>query len=122
MEVGSAEIGKLKAAAIIGHDYVVRAASAAFPRFEFDELTAVLDGFEDPQTLSNGFSFGGKTYLIMPQDDEEIIRGVLDTESITIKKTRTLFVVGIYDGYYESSCNMLCDQIVRGLRCSGVLC
>ncbi|XP_061999430.1 profilin-4-like [Rosa rugosa] len=98
MEAVDGETGKLNAGAIIGQDYIVRAASPDFPKHDFEDITALLDGFDDPQFFElNGLSFGGKNYRVIQEDDNTIIRGVLETERITIKMTGTLFVIGIYD-------------------------
>ncbi|CAA2989615.1 profilin [Olea europaea subsp. europaea] len=66
----------LTSAAIIGHDGSVWAQSANFPQFKPDEITGIMNDFENPGSLApTGLYLGGTKYMVIQGEAGAVIRG-----------------------------------------------
>lgn len=90
--------GALTAAAILGEDGGVWAASPAFPEVSDAEVAAVMRGFADVGSLAAaGLRLGGVKYMVVAGEPGEVIRGKKGAGGAVVKKTATALVVGLYD-------------------------
>ncbi|KAK9931720.1 hypothetical protein M0R45_018987 [Rubus argutus] len=102
---------QLKAGAIIGPGAYIWAQTDEFPTFKEAEMTSIMREFRDPGTLES-LSFGGKTYMEIQHVGDSVIRArIPDSNSgITIAKTWTIHLIGLYDQTPKE-----CSQIVENL-------
>ncbi|CAL4978340.1 unnamed protein product [Urochloa decumbens] len=57
---------RLAAAAILGHDGAVWAQSDAFPQVKPEEITAIMNDFNEPGSLApTGLYLGGSKYMVI---------------------------------------------------------
>nr|AFI49340.1 truncated profilin [Chlorella vulgaris] len=68
--------GQLKHAAIWGHDGGVWACDAAFPTVSPEEVSALVEGFNDTSKLAqSGIRIGGEKYVLVAGEPGEVLRG-----------------------------------------------
>ncbi|XP_022853501.1 profilin-like [Olea europaea var. sylvestris] len=66
----------LAAAAILGHDGTVWAQSTTFPQLKPEEITAIMNDFENPGSLApTGLYLGGTKYMVIQGEPGVVIRG-----------------------------------------------
>ena len=96
-------------AAICGHDGGIWAESANFPGISDTELEAIMKGFEDSSHLAtNGLYLGGEKYMILAGEPGEVLRGKKGQNGITIAKTASALIIGIYgEGVTPAECNVV---------------
>lgn len=105
--------GKLEHAAIVGQDGGIWAQSASFPDISTEEITKIVAGFTDPNTLAAaGLFIGGTKYLVIVGEPGAVIRGRKGSSGVTIKKTATAMVIGIYgEGVQPADCNTVVENL-----------
>nr|DAD46529.1 TPA_asm: hypothetical protein HUJ06_016466 [Nelumbo nucifera] len=78
----------LTAAAIIGQDGSVWAQSATFPQFKPEEVTTIMNDFNETGSLApTGLHLGGTKYMVIQGEPGAVIRGKKGASGITVKKT-----------------------------------
>lgn len=116
--------GKLASAAIIGHDGGVWAASPDFPDVAPEEVDAIVAGLADggeAALAQAGLRLGGVKYLMIPGDPGSVIRGKKGPDGVTIKKTTTALVVGIYGaGAQPGDANVAVENLADYLVGQGI--
>ncbi|XP_051152490.1 profilin-2 [Andrographis paniculata] len=113
---------QLGAAAILGHDGVVWAKSAAFPDLKPDEINGILTDFNEPGHLApTGLFFGGAKYMVIQGEPGAVIRGKKGSGGITIKKTGQALVFGVYEEpVTPGQCNMVVERLADYLIDQGM--
>ncbi|KAJ9551153.1 hypothetical protein OSB04_015198 [Centaurea solstitialis] len=106
----------LSAAAIIGHDGSVWAQSATFPQVKPEEITGIMNDFDNPGSLApTGLFLGGIKYMVIQGEGGVVIRGKKTMQGpggVTIKKTGMSLVVGIYDEpMTPGQCNLVVERL-----------
>ncbi|GMN50654.1 hypothetical protein TIFTF001_019812 [Ficus carica] len=117
----------LSSAAIIGHDGSVWAQSASFPQLKPEEITAILNDFNEPGSLApTGLYLGGTKYMVIQGEPGAVIRGkkVGNSEvrsfyvfgqgpgGVTVKKTSQALIIGIYDEpMTPGQCNVIVERL-----------
>ncbi|XP_072998560.1 profilin [Typha latifolia] len=103
----------LMAAAIVGHDGSVWAQSASFPQFKHEEITAIMNDFDEPGSLApTGLYLGGTKYMVIQGEPGVIIRGKKGSGGVTVKKTNLALIIGIYDEPMTAGqCNMVVERL-----------
>ncbi|KAJ4789046.1 Profilin [Rhynchospora pubera] len=105
------------ASAAIFHVYGnLLAASQSFS-YKSEEITVILQGFENPAAIKgNGFSLGGTQYSILMAETDVVI-GKKGTQGICIKKTiNALIIIGICDKPMEiGRCAAIVEEIADAL-------
>ncbi|CAA2995992.1 profilin-1-like [Olea europaea var. sylvestris] len=103
----------LTSAAIVGHDGSVWAQSANFPQFKPDEITGIMNDFENPGTLApTGLYLGATKYMVIQGEPGAVIRGKKGPGGVTVKKTTQALIIGIYDEpMTPGQCNMVVEKI-----------
>lgn len=101
--------GHLTHSAICGHDGGIWAQSPEFPGVSDDEIAAIMKGFDDASILAtNGLRVGGEKYMMLAGEPGEVLRGKKGPAGVTIKKTNSAVVIGIYgEGVTPGECNMV---------------
>lgn len=90
--------GQLEHAAIVGLNGDVWAQSPNFPELEEKEAEAIVKGLSDQSQLAqNGLFVGGHKYIVLAGETGAVIRGKMGQTGITIKKTNTALVIGVYN-------------------------
>ncbi|KAK2079332.1 glutamate-5-semialdehyde dehydrogenase [Prototheca wickerhamii] len=114
--------GQLTHAAILGQDGGLWASSPDFPEVSEDEVTAIMKGFDDAAALAaTGLRIGGEKYMVVAGEPGEAIRGKKGPGGVTIKKTATALVFGIYDeGVTGSECNVVVENLGDYLKDQGI--
>lgn len=114
--------GQLAHAAILGHDGGVWASSTTFPSVSDDEIAAVMSGFTDSSKLAtSGLYVGGEKYMVVAGEPGEVIRGKKGPNGVTIKKTNTALVVGVYgEGVTPGECNVVVENLGDYLKDQGI--
>ncbi|KAL6770886.1 PRO1 [Auxenochlorella protothecoides x Auxenochlorella symbiontica] len=114
--------GVLAHAAILGHDGGVWASSPDFPDITEAEVDAIVAGFDDSSALAvNGLHIGGEKYMVVAGEPGEAIRGKKGSGGVTIKKTTTALVFGIYgEGVTGSECNVVVENLGDYLKDQGI--
>ncbi len=78
----------------------------------------VVAGFDNPSELaSNGLFLGGEKYMVIAGEAGAVIRGrskATKTKGVTIKKTVSALVVGMYDQAQDVT-PADCNTVVEGL-------
>ncbi|KAJ7553600.1 hypothetical protein O6H91_06G104800 [Diphasiastrum complanatum] len=88
----------LSAAAILGQDGSVWAQSASFPALEEGEIANIVKAFDDSSELAmHGLFLGGSKYMVIQGEPGAVIRGKKGPGGVTIKKTNSALIIGIYD-------------------------
>ncbi|KAD2393828.1 hypothetical protein E3N88_40805 [Mikania micrantha] len=103
----------LSAAAIIGHDGTIWAQSATFPQVKPEEITAIMNDFNEPGSLApTGLYLGGIKYMVIQGEAGAVIRGKKGPGGVTIKKTAMSLIIGIYDEpMAPGQCNMIVERL-----------
>lgn len=117
--------GVLTAGAIVGQDGGVWAQNDAFPNIEQSEVEKLVAGFDDADPLAvSGIFIGGEKYMMIRGDPGAVIRGRgKDNKSrgVTVKKTTTAMVIGIYDeGVQPADCNQVVEALGEYLAGQGI--
>jgi profilin len=114
--------GQLTHAAILGHDGGVWASSPNFPEISDAEVTALVNGFNDPtQLATNGIKLAGEKYMMVAGEPGEVIRGKKGLGGVTVKKTVTALVVGVYgEGVAPGDCNVVVENLGDYLKDQGI--
>ena len=116
--------GRLASAAIIGHDGGVWAAAPEFPEVTPEEVDAVVAGLADggeAALAAAGLRLGGVKYLMIPGDPGSVIRGKKGPDGVTIKKTATALVVGVYGaGAQPGEANVAVENLADYLVGQGI--
>ncbi|VAH57780.1 unnamed protein product [Triticum turgidum subsp. durum] len=119
---------RLTAAAILGHDGAVWAQSEPFPevllllpldlcfyipQVKPEEITAVLNDFDEPGSLApTGLFLGGTKYMVIQGEPGAVIRGKKGSGGVTIKKTSLAIIIGIYEEpMTPGQCNMVVERL-----------
>ncbi|KAL6838763.1 hypothetical protein ACP4OV_031477 [Aristida adscensionis] len=104
---------RLAAAAILGHDGAVWAQSDAFPQVKPEEITAIMNDFNEPGSLApTGLYLGGTKYMVIQGEPGAVIRGKKGPGGVTIKKTTLSIIVGIYEEpMTPGQCNMVVERL-----------
>ncbi|PAN32688.1 hypothetical protein GQ55_5G510000 [Panicum hallii var. hallii] len=104
---------RLSAAAILGHDGAVWAQSDAFPQVKPEEITAIMNDFNEPGSLApTGLYLGGSKYMVIQGEPGVVIRGKKGPGGITIKKTNLAIIIGIYEEpMAPGQCNMVVERL-----------
>ncbi|KAG6424071.1 hypothetical protein SASPL_114483 [Salvia splendens] len=103
----------LTSSAIVGHDGSVWAQSSNFPQFKPEEVTAIMNDFDNPGSLApTGLYIGGTKYMVIQGEPNAVIRGKKGSGGATIKKTNLALIIGIYDEpMAPGQCNMVVEKI-----------
>ncbi|KAL9263035.1 Profilin-like protein [Drosera capensis] len=103
----------LTSAAIIGHDGSVWAQSASFPQVKPDEITGIINDFNEPGSLApTGLFLGGTKYMVIQGEAGAVIRGKKGKCGVTIKKSGQALVFGIYEEpVTPGQCNMVVERL-----------
>ncbi|RLN22352.1 profilin-like [Panicum miliaceum] len=104
---------RLTAAAILGHDGAVWAQSDAFPQVKPEEITAIMNDFNEPGSLApTGLYLGGSKYMVIQGEPGVVIRGKKGPGGVTIKKTNLAIIIGIYEEpMTPGQCNMVVERL-----------
>ncbi|KAF7035352.1 hypothetical protein CFC21_046244 [Triticum aestivum] len=104
---------RLTAAAILGHDGAVWAQSEPFPEVKPEEITAVINDFDEPGSLApTGLFLGGTKYMVIQGEPGAVIRGKKGSGGVTIKKTSLAIIIGIYEEpMTPGQCNMVVERL-----------
>jgi profilin len=105
--------GTLLSAAIVGHDGGVWASSPGFPDVTPEEVDALMAGLADAGPLAmKGMFIGGAKYMVIPGDPGAVLRGKKGAEGVTVKKTETALVVGLYGaGAQPGEANVVVENL-----------
>ncbi|KAB2618438.1 profilin-2 [Pyrus ussuriensis x Pyrus communis] len=103
----------LSAAAIIGHDGSVWAQSATFPQLKPEEVTGIMNDFNEPGSLApTGLYLGGTKYMVIQGEPGVVIRGKKGPGGVTVKKSTMALLIGIYDEPMTAGqCNMVVERL-----------
>ncbi|CAK0786705.1 hypothetical protein CVIRNUC_009919 [Coccomyxa viridis] len=116
--------GNLKSAAIVGLDGGVWAQSPNFPTLSNDEVDKTVAGFTDAGSATlaqGGLYLGGTKYLVIPGDPGAVIRGKKGQDGVTIKKTNSALVIGIYgEGVQPADGNIVVENLADYLIGQGI--
>eukprot|EP00887_Chlorella_sp_A99_P001601 scaffold8.g1601.t1 len=114
--------GHLAHAAIIGLDGGVWAQSPKFPEMSEAEINATVKGFHDAGALAAaGLRIGGEKYMVVAGEPGEVIRGKKGPGGVTVKKTASAMVVGIYgEGVTPGECNVVVENLGDYLKEQGL--
>eukprot|EP00891_Asterochloris_glomerata_P006836 jgi/Astpho2/6836/e_gw1.00105.65.1_t len=105
--------GQLTHAAIVGQDGGVWAQSAEFPELSQAEADALWRGFSDNSTLAqNGLKVGGVKYMVIAGEPGAVHRGKKGAGGVTVKKTTSAMVIGIYsEGVRPADCTLIVENL-----------
>ncbi|XP_076896188.1 profilin-2-like [Bidens hawaiensis] len=103
----------LTSAAILGHDGTVWAQSPNFPQVKPEEITAIINDFNEPGSLApTGLHLGGTKYMVIQGEPGVVIRGKKGPGGVTVKKTGMALIIGIYDEpMAPSQCNLIVERL-----------
>uniref|UniRef100_A0ACD5VDX0 Uncharacterized protein n=1 Tax=Avena sativa TaxID=4498 RepID=A0ACD5VDX0_AVESA len=104
---------RLTAAAILGEDGAVWAQSETFPQVKPEEITAVMNDFNEPGSLApTGLYLAGTKYMVIQGEPGAVIRGKKGAGGVTIKKTSLSVIIGIYEEpMTPGQCNMVVERL-----------
>ena len=107
------EGNQLTSAAILGQDGSVWAQSPNFPQFKPEEITAIINDFDQPGSLApTGLYLGGTKYMVIQGEPGAVIRGKKGSGGITVKKTSGALLIGIYDEpMTPGQCNIIVEKL-----------
>lgn len=85
-------------------------------RLSHVQVVKLVAGFDDPSNLAaNGLFLGGEKFMMLAGEAGAVIRGRgkdAKTKGVTIKKTTSALVVGIYDeGVQPADCNLVVENL-----------
>nr|Q9T0M8.1 RecName: Full=Profilin-2; AltName: Full=Pollen allergen Par j 3.0102; AltName: Allergen=Par j 3.0102 [Parietaria judaica]CAB44257.1 profilin 2 [Parietaria judaica] len=102
----------LASAAIIGHDGSVWAQSANFPQLKPEEVTGIMNDFNEGGFLApTGLFLGGTKYMVIQGESGAVI-GKKGSGGATLKKTGQAIVIGIYDEpMTPGQCNLVVERL-----------
>ncbi|KAF7813891.1 profilin-1 [Senna tora] len=103
----------LTSAAILGQDGSVWAQSSTFPQIKPEEVTAIMNDFNEPGSLApTGLYIGGTKYMVIQGESGAVIRGKKGPGGVTVKKTNMALIIGIYDEpMTPGQCNMIVERL-----------
>eukprot|EP00252_Welwitschia_mirabilis_P010018 TRINITY_DN2304_c0_g1_i1.p1 TRINITY_DN2304_c0_g1~~TRINITY_DN2304_c0_g1_i1.p1 ORF type:complete len:133 (-),score=19.09 TRINITY_DN2304_c0_g1_i1:466-864(-) len=103
----------LTSAAIMGLDGAIWAQSQSFPPIKPEEVTAILNDFEEPGSLApTGLYIGGTKFMVIQGEPGAVIRGKKGAGGVTIKKTTCAMIIGLYDEPVTAGeCNMVVEKL-----------
>ncbi|KAF8705732.1 hypothetical protein HU200_030934 [Digitaria exilis] len=104
---------RLTAAAILGLDGAVWGQSNAFPQVEPEEITAIVNEFNElgGSLAPSGLYLGGSKYMVIQGEPGAVIRGKKGPDGVTIKKTNQAIIIGIYEEpMTPSQCNIIVER------------
>ncbi|KAH7682021.1 Profilin protein [Dioscorea alata] len=104
----------LTAAAILGNqDGSVWAQSESFPVVKPEEITGIVNDFNEPGYLApTGLFLGGTKYMVIQGEPGAVIRGKKGSGGVTVKKTTMALIIGIYDEPMTAGqCNMIVERL-----------
>eukprot|EP00976_Prorocentrum_cordatum_P084003 1185469-Prorocentrum_minimum.AAC.4 len=90
------------------------ALSSGFPTPDPSYIQAIVNTFDDPSGLSGvgGLKFGEIKYIMIGGEEGSVIRGKFQQGGITIKKTVSAMVIGIYpNGVQPGDCNVIVENL-----------
>ncbi|WOK97907.1 profilin-3 [Canna indica] len=104
---------RLTAAAIIGQDGNIWAQSASFPQMKPEEVTNIINDFNEPGTLAPiGLFIGTAKYMVIQGEPGAVIRGKKGSGGCTVKKTSQALIFGIYDEpMTPGQCNLVVERL-----------
>ncbi|KAM0878074.1 hypothetical protein ACQ4PT_035098 [Festuca glaucescens] len=104
---------RLTAAAILGHDGSVWAQSDAFPQVKPEEITGIMNDFDEPGYLApTGLYLGGVKYMVIQGEPGAVIRGKKGAGGATIKKTNLSLIIGLYEEpMTPGQCNIVVERL-----------
>ncbi|BBN18934.1 profilin [Marchantia polymorpha subsp. ruderalis] len=104
---------RLVGAAIIGQDGNVWAQSAEFPELKDNEIDNVVKGMVDNGQLAQaGLYLGGLKYMVIQGEAGQVIRGKRQQTGVTIKRTNSALVIGIYKEPTKGpECNVIVERM-----------
>ncbi|KAK9812885.1 hypothetical protein WJX72_005251 [[Myrmecia] bisecta] len=105
--------GQLAHAAIVGQDGGVWAQSESFPEITEKEVADIVKGFTDTGSLAqSGLYVGGTKYLVVTGEEGTVIRGKKGPAGVTIRKTNSALVIGIYgEGAQPGEANVAVENM-----------
>ncbi|CAH1425174.1 unnamed protein product [Lactuca virosa] len=110
----------LSSAAIIGHDGSIWAQSSSFPSVKPEEITAIINDFNEPGSLApTGLYLGGTKYMVIQGEAGAVIRGKKGPGGVTVKKTTMSLIIGVVFNCSLGSDTILVIKVVQ--RCPGVV-
>ncbi|KAM0944700.1 putative profilin [Dioscorea sansibarensis] len=103
----------LTAAAILGHDGSVWAQSESFPAVKPEEITGIMNDFNEAGFLApTGLFLGGTKYMVIQGEPGVVIRGKKGAGGVTVKKTTMALIIGIYEEpMTPGQCNMVVERL-----------
>ncbi|XP_021741382.1 profilin-1-like [Chenopodium quinoa] len=103
----------LAAAAIVGLDGSVWAQSSTFPQLKQEEVKAIVNEFDVPNTLApTGLFLGGEKYMVIQGEPGAVIRGKKGPGGVCVKKTNQALVFGIYnEPVTPGQCNIVVERL-----------
>ena len=89
------------------------------------QVAKLVAAFSDPSDLAaNGLWLGGEKYMLLAGEPGAVVRGRgkdVKTRGVTIKKTNTALVAGVYDeGVQPADCNMVVENLGDYLAGQGI--
>jgi profilin len=106
--------GSIAHAAIVGLDGGVWAQSPDFPQPQDKEIEAIVAELQSDsgKLAEKGLFLGGVKYLVIPGDPGAVIRGKKGQDGVTIKKTVSALVIGIYgEGAQPGEANVVVENL-----------
>ncbi|KAI5071342.1 hypothetical protein GOP47_0013593 [Adiantum capillus-veneris] len=103
----------LTSAAIIGVEGTLWASSEKFPEILPEEITTIVNAFNDSSDIAQrGLFIGGAKYFVLQGEQGVVIRGKKGAGGVTIKKTNLALVIGIYDEpVTPPECNTIVEKL-----------
>ncbi|ONK69774.1 uncharacterized protein A4U43_C05F26580 [Asparagus officinalis] len=82
-------------------------------KFKPEEISAIMNDFEEPGSLApTGLFLGGTKYMVIQGEPGAVIRGKKGSGGVTVKKTSMALIVGIYDEpMTPGQCNMIVERL-----------
>uniref|UniRef100_A0A803NU51 Profilin n=1 Tax=Cannabis sativa TaxID=3483 RepID=A0A803NU51_CANSA len=81
--------------------------------FKPEEITGIMNDFEEPGTLApTGLYLGGTKYMVIQGEPGAVIRGKKGAGGVTVKKTSQALIIGVYDEpMTPGQCNMIVERL-----------
>ncbi|URD94662.1 hypothetical protein MUK42_32406 [Musa troglodytarum] len=82
-------------------------------QFKPEEMTNIINDFNEPGTLAPiGLFLGSTKYMVIQGEPGAVIRGKKGSGGITVKKTNQALIFGIYDEpMTPGQCNMVVERL-----------
>ncbi|CAH8377168.1 unnamed protein product [Eruca vesicaria subsp. sativa] len=111
----------LTAAAILDFSGDVLAQSANFPQLKPEEIDSINKGFAEPETLAEtGLFINEEKYMVTPEEAGDVIQAKKGAGGVTIKKTVTALIFGIYEEpVTPRQCTIIVENLGNYLADSG---